>query len=139
MILSLAFVSCNIGNYNHNRDDEIVIKYNANGADYGSVPSSHGSEESVQRNFGNLEKNGYIFDCWNSSPDGSGSDYMPGSSSPSKSVTLYAKWALIFKYNVSSSMRVLSPSMGASPVSGSYLQIEGLTERGKKLSELKIE
>ena len=63
---------------------------------------------------------------------------MPGSSSPSKSVTLYAKWALIFKYNVSSSMRVLSPSMGASPVSGSYLQIEGLTERGKKLSELKI-
>ena len=58
----------------------------------------------MQKNVGNLEKNGYIFDGWNSSPDGSGSDYAPGSSSPAKSITLYAKWALIFNYNVSNSM-----------------------------------
>ena len=92
----------------------------------------------MQKNVGNLEKNGYIFDGWNSSPDGSGSDYAPGSSSPAKSITLYAKWALIFNYNVSNSMRASSLSMGAAPVSGSYLHITGLTERGKQLAELAI-
>ena len=115
-----------------------MISYSANGADSGSIPSSHGAELSVQNNIGNLGKNGYIFDCWNSSPDGTAADYFPGSSSPSKSMTLYAKWALVFNYRVSSSMRVSSLSMEAAPASGSYLHIVGLTERGKQLADFNI-
>ena len=136
LILSLAFISCDIGNYIHHKHDDGIISYSANGADSGSVPSAHGSEQAVQKNVGNLSKNGYLFDGWNSSPDGSGTDYGPGSSAPAKSMTLYAKWALVFNYTVSNSMRV--SSMEASPVSGTYLHITGLTQRGKQLAELNI-
>ena len=138
LFLSLAFFSCNLAGSGHHDTGDAVVSYNANGADYGSIPTSHGSEQAIQRNIGNLEKNGYIFDGWNSSPDGSGSDYAPGSSSPAKSMTLYAKWALVFNYTVSNSMHVSSSSMGVSSASGSYLHITGLTERGRKLEELAI-
>ncbi len=139
LVVSLSLFSCNIeGYHHHHNDDKAIISYNANGAESGSIPSSHGTELSVQDNIGNLGKNGYIFDCWNSSPDGSGTDYNPGSSCPAKSMTLYAKWALIFNYSVSSSMRVSSLSMEAAPAAGSYLHIVSLTERGKQLADLAI-
>ena len=138
LFLSLALISCNIGGYNHHNNDEVLISYDANGADSGSVPSSHGSDQGIRKNIGNLGKNGYIFDGWNSSPDGSGSDYAPGSSAPLKSVTLYAKWALIFNYTVSNSLHVSSLAMKAAPVSGSYLHITGLTARGRQLADLAI-
>lgn len=138
LLFSLAFFSCDIGNSNNHNQDDVVISYNANGADYGSVPAAHGLSLNVKDNIGNLEKNGYVFDCWNSSPDGSGSDYIPGSSCPSKSMTLYAKWDLVFNYSISSSIRVSSLSRESSPTSGSYLHITGLTQRGKQLAELAI-
>ena len=138
LLVSLAFISCNIGDHDHHHQGDAVISYNANGANSGSAPSAHGSDLAVQNNIGHLEKNGYVFDGWNSSPDGSGSDFTPGSSSPSKSITLYAKWELVFNYNISTSMRVASPSMESVSASGSYLHITGLTQRGKQLSELAI-
>ena len=139
LLVSLSFLSCDIGNnHHHQQQGDAVISYSANGADSGSFPSSHGAKLSVQNNIGNLGKNGYIFDCWNSSPDGSGADYFPGSSSPSKSMTLYAKWALVFNYSISNSMRASSLSMEAAPAAGSYLHIVSLTERGKQLSDLAI-
>ena len=138
LLVTLVLASCDIGSHNHHNNDAVLISYNANGADYGSVPSAHGLDLNVQNNIGNLEKNGYLFDGWNSSPDGFGSDFIPGSSSPSKSITLYAKWALIFNYSISNSMRSASLSMEAPSISGSYLHITGLTERGKQLAELAI-
>ena len=138
LLITFVFASCNIGSHSHHNDDAVLISYNANGADYGSVPSAHGLDLNVQKNIGHLEKNGYLFDGWNSSPDGSGSDFLPGSSSPTKSITLYAKWALIFNYSISNSMRTDSLNMGAASISGSYLHITGLTQRGEQLSELAI-
>ncbi|MBR5672321.1 MAG: hypothetical protein IKX02_02650, partial [Spirochaetales bacterium] len=61
-IAALAFISCNIGNHDHHHQGDAVISYNANGANFGSVPSTHGSRLNVQDNIGNLEKNGYVFD-----------------------------------------------------------------------------
>ena len=141
LLFSSVFFSCDIENNNHhynNNHDDVVISYNANGADYGSIPSAHGSSLNVRDNIGNLEKNGYVFDCWNSSPDGSGSDYYPGSSCPLKSMTLYAKWDLVFKYSISNSIRVSSLSRESSSTPGAYLHITGLTQRGRQLAELAI-
>ena len=129
---TLLFLSCDIGSHDNQQTSDAVVSYNSNGADSGSVPSSHGTDLTVQSNIGHLEKNGYIFDGWNSSPDGTGSDYIPGSAAPAKSTTLYAKWALVFNYNVSNSLRTASPSLG------SYLHITGLTAKGKQLEDLDI-
>ena len=137
LLLSLFFISCNIDHHHHDHGDA-VISYNANGANSGSSPSAHGSELTIQNNTGHLEKNGYVFDGWNSSPDGSGSNYTPGSSCPSKSMTLYAKWASVFNYNISKSMRTASFSMESASASGSYLHITGLTQRGKQLADIAI-
>ncbi len=143
LLAVLSFISCTDGNYSpHNHDDggggTVVINYNANGANSGAAPAAHGSDRYVQNNTGHLEKNGYVFDGWNSSPYGSGTDFIPGSSCPSKSMTLYAKWSLVFNYNISSSMHAVSKTMGSAPASGSYLHITGLTQRGNQLAELNI-
>ncbi len=42
---------------------------------------------------GNLEKTGYDFACWNTEPDGSGTDYAPGQEiNLTDDLYLYAKW-----------------------------------------------
>ena len=140
LLVSLLLFSCDNGSSDHSQTGDAVISYDANGADYGSIPSSHGTELAVQGNIGNLEKNGYVFDGWNSSSDGSGSDYIPGSTCPLKSTKLYAKWALIFNYNVSNSMRSSDSqkALSLAPSSGAYLHITGLTQKGKQLSDLAI-
>ena len=96
-IAAIAFCSCDAGFWDGSSSGGGNVSYDANGADYGTPPSSHSSNISVQENIGNLEKNGYCFGCWNTARDGSGRDYFPGASSPDGGV-LYAKWEAIFNY-----------------------------------------
>lgn len=72
-----------------------TITYSANGG-IGNVPSTQsgaiGNEFIVST--ANLTNSGYTFECWNTSEDGTGVDYVPNSKNCfiEENITLYAKW-----------------------------------------------
>ncbi|MHA6534097.1 InlB B-repeat-containing protein [Paenibacillus sp. BAC0078] len=76
-----------------------TVSYDGNGASSGSVPVDSNLYDNqasvpVAGNTGNLEKPGYAFAGWNTSADGSGTDYKEGDifTISNSKVTLYAKW-----------------------------------------------
>ncbi len=112
-----------------------VITYDANEANSGMTPKKQsGDPIIIADNSGNLSKDGYLFDGWNSKPDGTGTNYAPGSSYSGDSITLYAKWAAIFDTSISQNSSSLS-SIAHTPWNSS-LAIIGLTEKGKQLSNI---
>ena len=124
-------------------DDSFTIGYNANGAESGTAPrvqtGTNGSSLSISANTGSLAKNGYLFDGWNTSSDGSGADYTPGTPYSGKNITLYAKWARIFNYHVINGGSPAPALDGAqrSPALPSA-SITGLTAKGQTLSDIDI-
>ncbi|MBD2862549.1 S-layer homology domain-containing protein [Paenibacillus oceani] len=80
----------------------VTLSYNGNGHTGGTEPVdgsaySNGQSASVAGNSGSLVKEGSVFRGWNTSADGSGTDYAPGSALTMglANVTLYAKWELL--------------------------------------------
>lgn len=77
-----------------------TMTYDANGATAGSVPSDNstyldGAAVSVLGNTGSLVRTGYNFVGWNTSVNGTGTDYAAGSSTytmGASNAILYAKW-----------------------------------------------
>jgi uncharacterized repeat protein (TIGR02543 family) len=76
-----------------------MVMYNGNGHKGGDVPYDitvydPGDPVVVHDNSNGLTKEGYVFGGWNTEPDGSGTDYLPGQTFPMGTghVTLYAKW-----------------------------------------------
>ncbi|MBR4159910.1 MAG: leucine-rich repeat protein [Spirochaetia bacterium] len=142
--LFLLFLSCNNGGSGDWNGIVLKVTYEANGADRGVVPRSQKSSI-VADNIGGLIKDGYLFDGWNTSPDGQGTSYSPGSNFIQKtdkystSITLYAKWVPIF---LTSSISQNAPSLNsnsiACPSENSFLTIIGLTEKGKQLTDITI-
>ena len=146
-MIILSFILAGCGGGGGGADNAInemfTISYNANGAESGVVPASQGGDEdspqNIQANTGNLSKSGYLFDGWNSAADGSGTNYLPGTSYKGKSVTLYAKWAAIFNYQIVNAASPSSSLNGIQRAPGSsYLKITGLTEKGRALSSISI-
>lgn len=73
-----------------------VISYDSNGGT-GSIPSQtmyEGDIVTISPAF-NLSRTGYEFVCWNTEPDGSGTDYLPLSTRGCQNVKLYAKWRIL--------------------------------------------
>ena len=76
------------------------IVYDINGATSGSAPATqyrilYNTATTVRSNSGSLAKTGYTFAGWNTSSDGTGTDYAAGSGSirpTAVTTTLYAKW-----------------------------------------------
>jgi uncharacterized repeat protein (TIGR02543 family) len=75
------------------------VTYNGNGNTSGSVPIDlnayeQGTAVTVNNNTENLKKQGFIFDGWNTSPLGTGTNYAVGGSFAmgGTNVTLYANW-----------------------------------------------
>ena len=74
------------------------VTYDSNGSTSGSVPNDetvYSNNESVivLGNSGSLAKTGFIWSCWNTKADGTGTSYISGDSFEINSdVTLYAKW-----------------------------------------------
>ena len=144
----MVFASCGGGGGgggagNATDDTAFSIGYNANGAESGTAPSAqtgNGKEVlSVSDNTGSLAKAGYLFDGWNTSADGSGADYAPGALYNGKNITLYAKWAAIFNYNVinlGSPTPALDGDQRSPGISSAV--ITGLTDRGRQLSSVNI-
>lgn len=124
-------------------DTSFSIGYNANGAESGSAPVAQSGNASspqvVQANVGSLAKNGYLFDGWNTQPDGFGADYAPGTEYTGKeNITLYAKWVKIFNYVVNSISP--APSVDAMQKASGVptATITGLTARGMALADIVI-
>ena len=75
-----------------------VITYSGNGSTSGTAPSSQTGSGTVTlaTNTGTLAKTGSYFNGWNTSADGTGTQYAVSASyTLSASVTLYAKWVVI--------------------------------------------
>lgn len=74
------------------------INYFGNGHSGGSVPSEWhgyytGASVAVLSNVGSLNRSGASFAFWNTAPDGSGINYLPGSIlTITQDVNLYAQW-----------------------------------------------
>ncbi len=70
-----------------------LITYDKNGASSGTVPVDDAASIKVKGNSGNLAKNGYTFNGWNTAANGSGTHYdVNADFNPSSSTTLYAEW-----------------------------------------------
>ncbi len=84
-----------------------TVTYNGNGSTSGSVPVDStayhmGDSVTVSSTTGSMVKAGYTFTSWNTSANGSGTRYTPGSTfiMGSDNVTLYAQWKLNATYTV---------------------------------------
>lgn len=81
---------------------EVTLTYDANGADTGMPPASQTmtiySSFIVSDNTGSLGKTGHIFTGWNTAADGSGANYVIGSSRTIgiQSLTLFAQWKPVY-------------------------------------------
>ncbi len=76
-----------------------TVTYDANEATNGSVPTdtnqyAQGATVTVLGNTGNLERSGYNFAGWNTSADGSGTNYAAGDtfSMGASDIIIYARW-----------------------------------------------
>jgi len=145
LVSFLAIVSCGGGGGGAASDDDskLTIGYNANGAESGSAPAAQSGNSktalTVSSNTGNLAKNGYLFDGWNTQPDGYGTDYAPGAEYKGKAVTLYAKWAKIFNYDVINSGSPAPALNRLQRAPGNpTATITGLTSKGMTLSDISI-
>ena len=145
-ILISVLISCGGGGGgvdNAIEDDSFTIGYNANGAESGTAPrvqtGTNGSSLLISANTGNLAKNGYLFDGWNTASDGSGADYTPGAPYFGKNIILYAKWARIFNYHVIGGGSP-SPALDGAQHSPALpsASITGLTAKGQTLSDIDI-
>lgn len=95
--------------YAHWRQTEFQVEYDANGADSGhsAVPSDSNWYDPGDRftvKAGNLKKSHFLFDGWNTEPDGTGTAYMPGTSvmpgGLTENLKLYAQWKEAKSYTV---------------------------------------
>ena len=86
--------------------DKHTISFDGNKPTAGNSPSpvgpvDFGSTIKAPGNSGPLTKDGYSFGGWNTTPDGTGTDYSVGSDIPvGGDVTLYAKWIELPKHTV---------------------------------------
>ena len=93
-------IGSNISNISNN--STYTLTYHGNGNTGGTAPTDSNTYEAgnavtILNNTGNIIKTGYTFSGWNTTADGTGTDYMAGSTfnMGSGNVILYANWATI--------------------------------------------
>ena len=107
MIVIIGFLSVVILTSCPNLAGSYVVYYIANGATSGQVPYTvreypEWAMVTVEENSGNLAKTGFVFAGWNTSKNGTGTDYAPGQTfTITDDVTLYAKWIASATHSVS--------------------------------------
>ena len=82
-----------------------TVTYDGNKATGGTAPQGQtklaGRSLILQGNSGNLARDGYTFEGWNTSADGTGDSYQEGAAyTKDESVTLYAKWIMEGDYTI---------------------------------------
>ena len=116
------------------------VAYSGNGNSGGTAPTDSsspyvsGATVTVPANSGTLTRNGYTFGGWNTSADGSGTNYTAGSGTfaISANTTLYAKWTALptytVTYNGNGNVGGNAPSDTSSPyITGSTVTVLGNT------------
>jgi len=95
---TIAFPNINTLMANWAVDYDFYITFDVNGGS-GTAPNPQGvvAGSTVRFYPPGLTKDGYVFDGWNTSPDGTGTTYnVPGNHLFTEAITLYAKWVLPF-------------------------------------------
>jgi uncharacterized repeat protein (TIGR02543 family) len=82
-----------------------TVTYNANDATTGSAPANQTKTQDVAltlaTNSGNLARTGFTFAGWNTSADGTGTNYAIGASyTGNANLSLFAKWTALATYSV---------------------------------------
>jgi uncharacterized repeat protein (TIGR02543 family) len=110
---------------------QYTITFNKNGATNGTEPAKQtvfAGTSITLPGAGNLSKTGHTFGGWNTSANGSGTNYAVGSSyAVSANITLYAKWDATYaiNYNANGATSGTAPST-QSVNSGSSVTIPGV-------------
>ena len=142
-LISALMFSCGGGGADNAISDyTYTISYNANGAESGKPPATQkgegGSYLIISDNIGGMTKSGYLFDGWDTQPDGHGVILMPGASK-SGDYTLYARWAPLFYYEIINNAFPAASLNGVQRApSLSSIRITGLTQYGEKFSSINI-
>ena len=103
-----------------------ALNYDANTGTGGAVPPSQTTNGSgnvtVVGNTGSLTKPGYVFDGWNTLPDGNGVSYGSGDVlTPTADTTLYAIWKPNFpQMQVTKQQKTVDPVLNGSPATVDY-------------------
>ena len=142
-IFIFSLICCDNGSSGSAEIDTFSISYNSNGAEFGKAPAGQKGDiktaQAIQANVGNLAKNGYVFECWNTAKDGSGTNYTPGTSyKTGKNLVLYAKWVRLFNYSVENQQAAQALNGTQKAPGLSYARITGLTEKGRQFSDINI-
>lgn len=83
------------------KENKLVLSYNANGGTGSMTPDSRFGEGTVKVSANGFEWEGYDFTGWNTAADGKGKAYKPGDELKlTESLTLYAQWNKIVTYTV---------------------------------------
>jgi hypothetical protein len=110
------------------------LTFDANSATSGTAPTAiiGTGNVTVPANTGSLVREGFIFGGWNSVANGTGTNYLPGSTyTLTSSATLYAKWEATLTYNkngntTSSALVPASQQIALSPLTNTLTTAVGL-------------
>ena len=92
---------CGYDEVYEDKENKLVLSYNANGGTGSMTPDSRFGEGTVKVSANGFEREGYDFTGWNTAADGKGTAYKPGDELElTESLTLYAQWNKIVTYTV---------------------------------------
>ena len=103
MLLVLVLLSCDLpfdGNSENNDSDgyQIIFDANEGTGSITAIPFNSGETKKLTQNEGQITREGYVFICWNTAPDGSGTEYVQQEyvTPEDEDLTLYAQWYVYY-------------------------------------------
>ena len=100
-----------------------TITYRENFPTSGTAPSATSGRgaQIVSANTGNLSKNGFTFNGWNTAADGTGTNYAVGASiTPTQNTNLYARWVALPTYSITFNANGATSGTVPSVITGVY-------------------
>ncbi len=121
-----------------------MVAYDENGVTGGAAPSddtvyANNAQVTVAGNTLNMYKTGYKFDKWNTKADGTGADYVPGTTfNITDDTTLYAQWKELEQLEYTVTFKVVNGSWDDDTAGDKTVTLSGLEGDVLKLSAEQI-